>query len=81
MAFSKGDYVRVKQAPDTRMGTIEGTEEKRGHTFYIFHQDPRYSEAGREFVASFLDDELEPCARPSDDYWREVNAAIKRRGG
>jgi len=60
------------------MGTIEGSEERRGRTFYIFRQDPRFKETGREFEAFLLEDELEPCERPTDDYWKTVNTLIER---
>ena len=75
MALADGQYVRIKMAPYTRMGTIEGCEERRGRTFYVFRQDPRLKEAvpGFVFEALLLEDELEPCERPSDDYWNTVN--------
>lgn len=85
MALVNGQYVRHRMAPHTRMGTIEGSEERHGHTLYLFWQDPRLKESlpGHVFEALFLEDEWEPCERPSDDYWRVVNSIIdsERRAG
>ena len=39
-------YVRLKMDRRTRMGTIEGSEERRGRTFYIFRQDQRFADHG-----------------------------------
>ena len=44
--FSKRDCVRIKMAPQTRMGTIEGSINKsNGRVEYHFVQDPRLQEA------------------------------------
>jgi len=77
--FEKGQYVRLTIAPETRMGTIEGSEEQRGKLFYIFRQDPRLDDVvpGFKFEAFVLEDEMEPCDRPSDDYWKNINAKAK----
>jgi hypothetical protein len=74
----KGQYVRHRLAPDTLIGTIEGVEIQRGHVFYRFRQDPRLREPIAAFSrdVSFLEDELELCDRPSDEYWENINARI-----
>lgn len=73
-----GQYVRHRMAPDTLMGTIEGVETQRGRVFYRFRQDPRLRAPISAFSrdASFLEDELELCARPSDEYWAIINRRI-----
>ena len=75
--LAKGQYVRHRMGPDTLMGTIEGMETQRGRVFYRFRQDPRLREpisAWRDL--SFLEDELELCDRPSDEYWSNINRRI-----
>jgi len=76
--LTKGQYVRHRMAPDTLMGTIEGVEIQRGRVFYRFRQDPRLREPISALVwdASFLEDELERCDRPSDEYWANINRRI-----
>lgn len=76
--LATGQYVRHRMAPDTLMGTIEGVETQRGRVFYRFRQDPRLREPISASLrnASFLEDELELCDRPSDEYWADVNARI-----
>jgi hypothetical protein len=81
MALVNGQWVRMKIAPDTRIGTIEGSEVQRGRTMYIFRQDPRLKEAvpSGPTVEIFLgEDEVEPCPRPTDAYWKTVNDRIER---
>ena len=75
--LTKGQYVRHKMARETLIGTVEGAEIKRGRVFYRFHQDPRLREPASASLREtlFLEDELELCDRPSDEYW----ATIKRR--
>ena len=74
---TKGQYVRHKMARETLIGTIEGSEIQRGRVFYRFHQDPRLREPASALLREtlFLEDELEPCDRPSDEYC----ATIKKR--
>jgi len=81
MALENGQYVRMKIAPDTRIGTIEGSEVQRGRTMYIFLQDPRLKEGvpGGPTVEIFVgEDEVEPCERPTDDYWKKINHLIEQ---
>jgi hypothetical protein len=77
--FAKGDYVRLKMAPQTRMGTIEASKAVRGRAQYHFRQDQRFREGvpGAVFEAWVPEGELEICARPSDQYVAAVNTAIK----
>jgi hypothetical protein len=77
MAFAKGDYVRLKIAPNTRMGTIENITTERGWVKYHFRQDQRLREVGPAFEAWILEDEMERCARPSDQHWAAINKAIE----
>ena len=76
--LNRGQYVRHRMAPDTLMGTIEGVEIRRGRLFYRFRQDSRLREPISTFLrdASFLEDELELCDRPSDEYWANINRRI-----
>ena len=80
MALVNGQYVRMKVAPQTRIGTIEGSEEQRGRTMYIFRQDPRLKEAvpGPPVEIFLSEEEVEPCERPTDAYWKTVNELIER---
>lgn len=75
--LTKGQYVRHKMSRETLIGTIEGAEIRRGQLFYRFQQDPRLREPASAWLPEtlFLEDELELCDRPSDEYW----ATIKRR--
>ena len=77
--FAKDDYVRIKMAPNTRLGTIEDTKVERGRTFYHFLQDPRFHEVspGPVFEAWILEDELEFCARPTDQQVEAINKLIR----
>ena len=45
--LAKGDYVRLKMAPATRMGTIENIKIERSKVRYQFRQDRRFREALR----------------------------------
>ena len=77
--LTKGQYVRHKMGPDTLMGTIEGVAMiQRGRVFYRFRQDPRLREPILSLLrdASFLEEELELCDRPSDEYWAHINWRI-----
>jgi hypothetical protein len=35
VVFHKGDYVRMKLSPHTRMGTVEDNKLERGHVEYL----------------------------------------------
>ena len=76
--LAKGQYVRHRMAPDTLMGTIEGVEIQRGRAFYRFRRDPRLRDPTSAFLrdVSFLENELELCDRPSDEYWSNINRRI-----
>src|SRR5208282_3577722 len=78
--FREGNYVRLKLAPKTRMGTIESIKEERGRVQYLFLQDSRLDEAvpGSVFDAYVSEDEIELCTKPSDEYWKAMNALAKR---
>jgi hypothetical protein len=36
LCFIRGDYVRMKLSPNTRMGTVEDSKLERGHVEYLF---------------------------------------------
>ena len=76
--LTKGQYVRHRMAPDILMGTVEEVEIQRGRVLYRFRQDPRLREplSGIYGKHRFLDDELEPCDCPSDEYWANINRRI-----
>jgi hypothetical protein len=75
-----GQYVRHKMATRTRVGTVEGSEVRHGKLFYHFRQDQRLNEAVPGFEAYFSEEELEPCTRPSDEYWKLINELIEHGG-
>jgi hypothetical protein len=76
--LTRGQYVRHRMAPDTLIGTIEGTVIRRGRVFYRFRQDPRLRVPKSAFLrdTTFLECELELCDRPSDEYWANINSRI-----
>ena len=74
--FHKGDYVRVKLSPNTRMGTVEDNKLERGHVEYLFRSDPRFS---RQLPDVYLtEDELEHSQRPSDEEIAKIDSLIRR---
>ena len=77
--LAKGQYVRHKMARETLIGTIEGAEVQCGRVFYRFQQDSRLRAPAAALLweTSFLEDELEPCERPSDQYWASINRRIE----
>ena len=77
--FTNGDYVRVKMAPNHRMGTIDDIKTERGRVEYLFRQDQRFHEAVQGFVfeAWIPEGELERCTRPSDQQVDDINKLIK----
>lgn len=77
MGFQTGDYVRFVIAPNTRMGTIEGSQIRRGFVEYHFRLDPRLDEPGPVFEAWIPEAELEYCARPSDEQVAAIKKLIK----
>jgi hypothetical protein len=78
--LSKGDYVRMKMAPATRLGTIEGIKRERGQVRYHFRQDHRFLEAlpGVVFETWVPGNVLESCTPPSDHYVNALNQLINR---
>ena len=74
--LQNGDYVRMLIAPDTRMGTIEGSDlDARGRQHYIFRQDPRSQ--GIPISDSYLfEQEVEIWPRPGDEHVRAINQLI-----
>jgi len=62
--FHKGDYVRMKLSPNTRMGTVEDNKLEHGQVQYLFHSDPRFSHRLPDVY--LMEDELEHAQRPSD---------------
>jgi hypothetical protein len=80
--LARGDYVRLKMAPATRMGTIENIKIERGKLRYQFRQDRRFREAlpGVTFETWVPESVLEPSEPPCDDYVRALNKLIQRSG-
>jgi hypothetical protein len=74
--FHKGDYVRMKLSPNTRMGTVEGTKLERGQVQYLFRSDPRFSHGLPDVY--LMDDELEHSQRPSDEEIARIESLIRR---
>jgi hypothetical protein len=68
-------YVRLVDAPRTRIGTITRTKMEHGHIEYLFHQDERIADKLRDFWA--MEGDFEPCERPTDEYVATINALIK----
>jgi len=75
--FAKGDYVRLKIAPNSRMGTIEDIRVRRDWTECHFRQDPRFRDVGPIFEAWLPEVELEYCSRPSDQHVAAINKLIE----
>lgn len=76
--FNKGDYVRMKMAPNTRLGTIEGSK-VGDRVHYLLRTDPRIYDPLPDFYV--LEGEIELCQRPDDEHVRKLNELIKRGGG
>lgn len=76
--FNQGDYVRLLIAPNTRIGTIEGSKTDRGRLLYLFRQDKRV--LGERDTPDFylLESEIEVCERPSDEEVAAINVLIER---
>jgi hypothetical protein len=68
-------YVRLVDAPRTRIGTITSTKIEHGHTEYLFHQDERFADKLRDFWA--MEGDFEPCERPTDAYVEQINSLLK----
>jgi hypothetical protein len=76
--FSKGDYVRLMIAPNTRCGTLQDSRIERGRVQFLFRQDDRIFHVGGTPDFWVPEDEIEPCQPPSDAEVKAINAAIKR---
>jgi hypothetical protein len=76
--FNNGDYVRLLIAPNTRIGTIEGSKTGRGRLHYLFRQDKRVS--GEKDTPDFylLESELEACEPPTETEVAAMNRKIER---
>jgi hypothetical protein len=74
--FHKGDYVRMKLSPNTRMGTVEDNKLERGHVEYLFRSDPRFSQHLPDVYLT--EDELEHTQRPSDIEIAKTDSLIRR---
>jgi hypothetical protein len=64
--LKKGDYVRLLIAPNTRIGTIEGSKTEAGRVLYLFRQDKRVLEEQQPADCYVLERELAVSQRPSD---------------
>ena len=76
--FKKGDYVRVRMAPDALLGTVEGTDGEGKTTRYLFRRDQRFYSRAEPIDLPFREDELEICTRPTDSEIEALNQKIKR---
>jgi len=74
MSFQKGDYVRFRDAPGSRMGTLTSDVDANGK--FMFRHDPRFSDTIPE--VGVFEDEIELCSRPTDEQVKAINAGIKR---
>jgi len=74
MSFNKGDYVRFRDAPGSRMGTLTSDADAKGK--FMFRHDPRFVDALPD--VGVFEDEIELCARPTDEQVKAINAVIKR---
>lgn len=64
--IKKGDYVRLLIAPNTRIGTIEGSKTEAGEALYLFRQDNRVLEEQDTADCYVLGKELAVSQRPAD---------------
>ncbi len=74
MNFQKGDYVRFRHAPGSRMGTLISDADAQGK--FMFRHDPRFANTLPD--VSVFDDDIELCTRPTDAQVKAINANIKR---
>jgi hypothetical protein len=74
--FYKGDYVRMKLSPNTRMGTVEADKLEHGHVQYLFRSDPRFSHRLPDVYLT--EEELEHFQRPSDAEIAKIDSLIRR---
>lgn len=64
--LKKGDYVRLLIAPNTRIGTIEGSKTEAGEVLYLFRQDKRVLEEQDTPDCYVLERKLAVSQRPAD---------------
>jgi hypothetical protein len=74
--FHKGDYVRMKLSPHTRMGTVEDNKLERRYVQYLFRSDPRFSQRLPDVYLT--EDELKHSERPSDTEIAKIDSLIRR---
>jgi hypothetical protein len=74
--FHKGDYVRMKLSPNTRMGTVEENRLEGRRVEYLFRSDPRFSQRLPDVYLT--EDELEHSQRPSDTQIAKIDSLIRR---
>jgi hypothetical protein len=74
MSFQKGDYVRFRDAPGSRMGTLTSDADAKGK--FMFRHDPRFADKLPD--VRVFEDEVELCERPTDEEVKATNAGIKR---
>jgi hypothetical protein len=72
----EGTYVRMKVAPNTRMGTVHHHNDEDSSEKLIFRHDPRFADPLPDMYV--FEDEVEPCRRPSDVEVTTIHALIKR---
>jgi hypothetical protein len=70
-----GQYVRLIDAPNTRLGTLTKTPIEKSHVEYLFHHDERFDNRLPDFWV--LPSEIESCQRPSDAQVVAVNQLSK----
>jgi len=75
LSFHKGDYVRMKVAPNARMGTVEDSKLEQGEVLVLFRLDPRFSEKVPDFY--LREEDLQHCERPSDAQVKTINDHTK----
>ena len=75
--MQNGSYVYHETAPRTRRGTITHGEMENGKMRYIFHLDPRFSDAATFPEVCYYEYELVECARPSDEELATINKLVK----
>jgi len=62
-------------APNTRLGTLEGTRTEHGRVQYLFHHDHRFADTLPD--SWVYEDEIEACERPTDAQVAVINKLAK----
>jgi hypothetical protein len=73
--LSDGMYVRFKDAPHTRMGTLSGMRDKNGRRQFLFHHDQRFRDTIPDSYV--FEDEVEECQPPTGAQVHAINALLK----